>query len=39
MGPDSLPFLLDALDDKTPTKLIMKTPTKLIIMYSGLNHR
>ncbi|HEY4329524.1 MAG TPA: hypothetical protein VGN88_07300, partial [Phycisphaerae bacterium] len=23
-GPDALPFLLDALDDKTPTKLIIK---------------
>jgi hypothetical protein len=24
LGPDSLPFLLDALDDQTPTKLVMK---------------
>jgi hypothetical protein len=32
LGPNSLPFLLDALDDKTPTKLVMKPESSFGVM-------
>ncbi len=33
LGPESLPFLLDALDDETPTKLTMKHDSFMGVMY------
>ena len=33
LGPDALPFLLDALDDKTPTKIVLKHDGRFGAMY------
>src|SRR5690242_19434020 len=38
MGPDSLPFLLDALDDKTPTKMRSRRRDSPIGLVMGLTN-
>ena len=35
LGPDALPLLLDALDDKTPTKIVLKHATGFGAMWYG----